>query len=239
MATRVRLSETGQQESELINAFSPSMSRYLEPKHYLQHNVYHTSGQSFVKDKFDKHSRRDEIRKELKQPQSEVLIDMNSYARPNQAKVQLTDGSLIKGFMANTFGNPSSLLNDDRFNSAQFLVLANDLPAVKPLLFLQSPGVRHGTDTSTFRKFPCSGGIKGPAAFHQPGSKLNVKWQIESPVKDGQCAVKLAQNNDQNPGSYVSLKPDSKSIDANGYFSCGDLNGSPEYVTVTIPQDSS
>jgi hypothetical protein len=66
-----------------------------------------------------------------------------------------------------------------------------------------------------------------------------IRWQIENSTKSGQCAVKLAQSNPQNLSSYKPLKPTGVDVDSDGYFKCGNPDGTTEGVEISIPSDSS
>ena len=118
----------------------------------------------------------------------------------------------------------------------QYFAATNGLKDKIPLLKLQSPSARSGTNTSSFGVFPWSGGEKGTVKFFDPGSKIMVRWQIESPTKDGKCAIRLAEQNDQNEGSYKFIRPENLFIDEqSGFFTWGNLDGNPEGVEIIVP----
>ena len=67
--------------------------------------------------------------------------------------------------------------------------------------------------------FPWNGGEKGQPKLIESGSKIMVRWQIENPVKNGMCAIRLAEQNDHDEGSYKFLKPENIILDEqNEYF---------------------
>lgn len=239
MATIYRAKANGETEAQHFDIFAQNMADYFKQRDYLQQADYFTQDQNFVKEKLQKHLRNyRDFEEDRSNKQSEVLINQNGAYIGQDTKSQLKEDSLLSKFVSNN-KLASSDENNDGFDQAQYFALASGLPTQKPLLFMQYPSARHGTDTSSFGKFPWSGGEKGPAKFYEPGSKVMVRWQIENSLKNGVWAIKLAESNPQNLSSYKSLTPTSIKVDADGYFQWGNPDGTSEGVEVLIPSSSS
>ena len=239
MATRHVVKPNGEHELKHIDIFAQNMVPYFQHRDYLDHTNYFSKGSNFVKDKLDKHLRNfNDLEGDLRRNDSEVFINNNGVYHGQQTKLKLREGSLLSDFMSS-----SKEINiegkNEKLDMAQYFTLTNGLPSQRPLLFMQYPSVRHGTDTASFGKFPCSGGEKGPNKYYQPGSKIMVRWQIENPLSSGKCAIKLAENNPQNLSSYKALTPSNVNVDSDGYFSWGNLEQSSEGVEIAVPSDSS
>ena len=236
MATRYRVRQNGKIEFENIDAYSLNMRDYLKPKGYLENTQYFSKGDNFMKNKVDKHLRNfDDMAGDLGKTNDEIKINRSGVSETSSVKSKQKNGSLIGGLLSNSI-NINDGEDKNKLEMAKIFAMNNGLTHKKPLLKLQNPPVRQGTDTSVFDTFPWSGGEKGPVKFFEPGAKMMVRWQIESPTKDGQWVIKLAEQNDQNEGSYRILNPHGIAHDlSTGYFSWGNLDGNSEGIEVVIP----
>lgn len=81
--------------------------------------------------------------------------------------------------------------------------------------------------------------MKGQAAPYQPGSKIHFRWEIENPVRDGLCAIKISDNSKAVDSIFKVVTPiDTAVIKETGYFPCGQKDGVAEGVDIMIPFDS-
>lgn len=154
MATVHRSKANGENEIQNFDIFAQNMADYFKQRDYLNHAAYFTEEQNFVKDKLQKHLRNsDEFNQRVSTSQSDAIGSQNIAYIGQDTKSRLKADPLVSEFLSNVNLAGSDGYNDN-IEMAQYFALANSLPAQKPLLFLQYPPVRHGTDTSSFGGFP-------------------------------------------------------------------------------------
>lgn len=153
-----------------------------------------------------------------------------------EVKVRLQDEEKVKETLngKNGFGKTSQTYKD-----ALYFSEASGLPDIHTRMILEHPTVRAYSASDQFDQIPCSGGIKGPGQYFKPGSTVLVKWQIQNPIKGGQCVIRFAEKNEGNLNSYTIIHPINTQTDSyTGYFDCGNSSGTPEGVEIVIPHNS-
>lgn len=68
---------------------------------------------------------------------------------------------------------------------AQYKTGVTSKPQDHPRLYLENPPSRRHTSHNKISKFPCSGGIKGPAHHMEAGTTVAIEWQIQNPAHGG------------------------------------------------------
>jgi len=214
-----------QTKNEFNDFYATNMIKYMEHRDFM--NDYYDNSASFISSK-------------IKQIDSNNInrSSPRTYENFDSVKVLLNQNKPSENSYTNRLDKIQDKDLDRKFTGAQYFKQST-LPNAPPEAFLFNPGVRDQTDSGKFGLFPCSGGIKGPAEYYKPGSKVVVKWQILNPSEDSQCIIKMAQKNDQNADSYQTLNPLGREVDKyTGYFACGENTKEPEAVVVQIPTDA-
>ena len=70
-------------------------------------------------------------------------------------------------------------------SQTQYKTGVTSKPQDHPRLYLENPPSRRHTSHNKISKFPCSGGIKGPAHSMEAGAAVAIEWQIQNPSHGG------------------------------------------------------
>lgn len=218
--------------------YAYEMNQYLAPREAVDDYSY--SNSNFVRHHLE--STTNELVKNNESKPS--TVDINSYkyniGNPSQSiKHKLHshpfDDAYIHAENSNVHFNSKKV----DYNWARYYADAGQSPNAFTRVYLENPPARQNTSANQYDKFPCSGGVKGPAQYFKPGSTVMVKWQIQNPIKDGKCIVRLSDKNEEDLANYKVLRPVGVDIDPyTGYFSCGNTSGNPEGVEIVIPGET-
>ena len=201
-------------ESSRASTVPYNMKKYLEPNKYL--NDYYSDSVSYVQKKFD-----------------------NPTIKNQNIRVILQDDDAVKKGLFNhdTFDHINNNILD--FMAVQYFSEVRKLSDTSPKLYLENPQAQPNSSNDKQGYFPCNGGVKGPSTYYEPGTGVEVKWQVKNQADNGQCIIKLAERNSESMSSYVILNPTDKDIDPyTGFFPCGKHSGHIETAEVYIPRDS-
>lgn len=232
MSRRYRVARNSQKQNEIGYLHAHNMNQYLQPKKYMENYA--------IQNKSVKNQLKEIAMKEFQDEEKDV-------AKLNPDNLVYSIGGHQQHIKSKLHQNEDKFggLNQDHqgpyFDSrtieyAQYFGEANKLPDMNTRLFLEEPPARENTSHDKFGMFPCNGGVKGPAQYFKAGTKIMVKWQIQNPTKDGKCIIRLAENNDENAGSYKNIRPIGIDEDQyTGYFNCGNTSGNPEGTEIVIP----